>query len=246
MIILVTNDDGIHSEGLVSLEKSLAGLGDVWTVAPATEQNAMGRAITLHRPLKINKLSSNRFAVDGTPSDCVNIAANGILPERPALVVSGINKGPNLADDISYSGTVAAAFEATIMGIPAVAVSLACRDNFHFDPAARFTARLAQQILEFGLARDTLLNVNVPDTQGKEISSYKITHQGKSIYAGSVTEAANPRKQEYYWIGGEEVGFHEIDGSDSFAVARGCISITPITTDLTRYKELDALKKFKL
>ncbi len=241
MIILISNDDGIASEGLASLGDSLEPLGDIWTVAPERAQNAVGRALTLHRPLMITELSKRRFMVNGTPSDCVNIAVNSLLPEKPALVVSGINKGANLADDIPYSGTVAAAFEATILQIPAFAVSLACRKDFVFGPAGRFAARLAESVLMNGLPQDTLLNIYVPDTQGADITSCKITQQGKCIYAGSITEASDPRGQKYYWIGGKDVKYQEIPESDSEAVSRNHISITPLKTDLTNYAEIQSL-----
>jgi len=243
MIILISNDDGIYSDGIASLEQSLHPLGDIWTVAPERAQNAVGRALTLHRPLRVTELSEHRFMVNGTPSDCVNIAVNSLLPEKPSLVVSGINMGANLADDISYSGTVAAAFESTILKIPAFAVSLACRNNFNFGPAADFASKLAQLVLQKGLPHDTFLNVNVPDTQGDAISSYRITKQGKSIYANSVKKVIDPRDQMYYWIGGKGVTFLEIPGSDSEAVSQNCISITPIKTDFTNYTEMESLVK---
>ena len=180
MIILVSNDDGIHSKGIHALEAALASLGQVWTVAPEQGMSAVGRALTLHRPLRATLIAERRIMVDGTPSDCVNLAVNGLLPEKPGLVVSGINKGGNLADDIPYSGTVAAAFEATIWNIPAIAVSLVCRNNFDFGPAAQFAARVAGAVIAQGLPPDTFLNVNIPDTQGRQITAYRITHQGKS------------------------------------------------------------------
>lgn len=246
MVILVSNDDGIHSEGIHALETALESLGVVWTVAPEQGMSAVGRAITLHRPLKATCLTDRRIMVDGTPSDCVNLAVNGLLPEKPGLVVSGINKGGNLADDIPYSGTVAAAFEATIWGIPAIASSLVCRSDFDFGPAARFTARVAKAVLLHGLPEDTFLNVNVPDTQGREISDYRITHQGKSIYEGNIDKRLNPRGEIYYWIGGDGDRHHDIPGSDAEAVADACASITPIQTDLTNYKTLEILRSWPI
>ena len=246
MIVLLSNDDGIASDGIVSLEEHLKTLGDVWTVAPERAQNAIGRALTLHRPLTVTELSERRFMVNGTPTDCINIAVNALLPEKPALVVSGINKGANLGDDISYSGTVAAAFEATILGIPALAVSLSGRKDFIFGPAARFTAKFAQSILQNGLPPDTFLNINVPDTQGAEITSCKITHQGRSIYDNTITEVIDPRKEKYYWIGGDGTRHKEIPGSDSDAVSQKHVSITPIKTDLTNYSAIKFLKKWEL
>ena len=246
MIILVTNDDGINSQGLLALEKSLRELGQVWVIAPDRERNAVGRALTLHRPLRVEKKSARRFAVNGTPSDCVNLALNGLIPEKPILVVSGINKGANLGDDISYSGTISAAFEATILGVPAFAISLAARSRFKFQPAALFAAELADKILQHGLPPDTFLNVNVPDTQGERITSYKITKQGKSIYDNSVVEKVDPRGGKYYWIGGDGITFKKIPQSDFEAVSQNIISITPLKTDYTNYAYLPILKQWKI
>lgn len=246
MIILLSNDDGIQSEGLSSLEDSLKGLGSVWTVAPEQAQNAVGRSLTLHRPLKVNRLSEQRFMVNGTPSDCINIAVNGLLSERPSLVVSGINRGANMADDIPYSGTVAAAFEATIWGIPALAVSLFGRQKFIFGPAAHFTEKIVRAILRHGLPRDTFLNVNVPDTKGREITAYRITHQGRSIYEETIEARINPRGEKYYWIGGDGTKFKDIPGSDADAVCGNYASITPVKTDFTDYAALEVLNKWEI
>ncbi len=245
-LILVTNDDGINSPGIIELAKILRVFGDVFTVAPDREQNAVGRALTLHRPLRVEKKSKNRFAVNGTPSDCVNLAINGLLPRKPDLVVSGINKGANLGDDISYSGTISGAFEATIHGIPAFAISLVARNRFNFKPAARFAAKLTKKIFLYGLPPDTFLNVNVPDTRGREISSYRVTRQGKSIYDNSIMEKVDPRGETYYWIGGKEVRFKQIAQSDFDAISNNVISITPLKTDHTDFAYIDDLKKWKL
>jgi len=246
MIILITNDDGIDSPGIKSLTSYFKLLGELWVVAPDRERNAIGRALTLHRPLRVQKKSVRRFAVNGTPSDCVNLAVNSLLPEKPKLVVSGINKGGNLGDDISYSGTISAAFEATILGIPAFAISLVARKNFKFKPAALFAARLAKVILKQGLSPDTFLNVNVPDTDGKEISSFKITRQGKSIYDNAIVEKVDPRGGKYYWLGGTYIKCKNISGSDFAAVSQDFISITPLKTDHTNYSAMKLLKSWKL
>jgi 5'-nucleotidase len=246
MLILLSNDDGIQSEGLHALEEALTGLGRIWTVAPSQGMSAVGRALTLHRPLRATAVAERRIMVDGTPSDCINLAVNSLLPEKPGLVVSGINKGANMADDIPYSGTVAAAFEATIWGIPAIAVSLACRKNFHFGPAAQFASRVAAAVLRHGLPPDTFLNINIPDTQGGAIAGYRFTHQGKSIYEGSIEKRMNPRGELYYWIGGDGDRHHAIPGSDTEAVSEACASITPIQTDLTNYKALEILRSWPI
>jgi 5'-nucleotidase len=246
MILLLTNDDGISSSGLTALEKSLREIGEIWVVAPDRARNAIGRALTLHRPLSVDKISARHFAVNGTPSDCVNLAINGLLPEKPSLVVSGINKGANLGDDISYSGTISAAFEATLLGVPAFAISLATRKNYKFQPAALFAQGLAQKILRYGLPSDTFLNVNVPDTCGNKVLTNSITRQGKSIYDNSVIAKIDPRGNKYYWIGGNEIKFQQVDGSDFQAISNGAISITPLKTDHTNYAFIDTLKKWKL
>src|SRR5216683_555425 len=161
-VILVTNDDGIHARGLQVLADALAALGEVYVVAPDREQSAVGHALTLHRPLRVDRVAERKFAVNGTPSDCVNLAVLGLLPEPPVLVAAGVNHGTNLGDDVTYSGTVAAAMEGTLLGVPSFAVSLLGRGDFRFEVAARFARRLAAWVLERGLPSDTLLNVNVP------------------------------------------------------------------------------------
>jgi 5'-nucleotidase len=246
MHILLSNDDGYDSEGLRCLECALADMATVWTVAPDQGQSAMGRAITLQRPLRVTQVAERHFKVNGTPSDCVNLAVNGLLPVRPDLVVSGINQGANMGDDISYSGTAAAAFEAAILGIPAIAVSLATKQDFHFMPAARFVRALAVSVLETGLPAYVFLNVNVPDTKGADIVDYVITHQGRSDYEKTVTATKCPRDLTYYWLGGKGVAFQDISGSDANAVRSGLISITPISTDLTDYGSLEHVRSFSI
>lgn len=247
MIILVSNDDGIHAEGLIRLAEALQAIGEVWIVAPDQPQNAVGRALTLHRPLRAVQVADRKIAVNGTPSDCVNLAMNGLLPEKPAVVVSGINHGANMADDIPYSGTVAAAFEATLWGTPAVAVSLHGKNSLDFSPAARFAVRVVRSVLAHGLPSDIFLNVNLPDTGGNDISSYRITKQGKSMYAGLIERRLNPRGEPYYWIGGDGTQFHDVPGSDAEAVLKyRCASITPIRIDCTDYASLDLLNTWRI
>ncbi len=246
VLILISNDDSIHSEGLISLEKHLSSLGKVWTVAPEKEQNAMGRAITLRRPIKVTCLSENRYMVDGTPVDCVSLALHSILPCKPSIVISGINKGPNLADDISYSGTVAAAWEGAVHNIPAISVSLVCRENFKFDPAAKFTMRLAETVLKRSFPQKTILNVNVPDTDGEDILNYRITSQGRSRYENSVSQWTVPKHSEYFFIGGDGPLFEKIQYSDSDAINQNIVSITPIKTDLTDYSSMEYFSKWKI
>lgn len=240
MLILLTNDDGVHSPGLAALNEQLAALGRVVVVAPDRERSAASHSLTLQSPLRAEELSPGWFSVDGTPTDCVNLGIHGLLDERPALVISGINRGGNLGDDITYSGTVAAAMEATLMGVPAFAISLEAQifPAAAFAGAACFAARLARMILEHGLPADTLLNVNVPAGHPRGV---RITRQGKRRYSDLVVEKLDPRGRKYYWIGGGEAGFQAIEGTDFHAIQSGCISITPLHLDLTNYRSFDHL-----
>jgi len=197
-------------------------------------------------PLKATQLSNNRFMVNGTPSDCVNIAINRLMPVKPDIMISGINNGANLCDDISYSGTVAAAFEATILGIPAIAVSLAARLNCIFQPAADFTKNIISEVLNHKLPENTFLNINIPDTKGEKITAAKITHQGKSLYENIITERVDPRGEKYFWIGGDGTSYADIPGSDADAVNNNVASITPINTDMTDYSALEIIKKWNI
>lgn len=242
MIILVCNDDGIRSDGIQALAKALEALGDVYVVAPDREQSAAGHSLTLHRPLRVEEVGPRQIAIDGTPTDCVNLAVSGILPGRPGFVVSGINKGANLGDDITYSGTVSAAMEGTLLGIPSVAISLAGRTQFDFAPAAEFAACLVAKLLERGLPPDTLLNVNVPDRPRGEMAGVRITRQGKRRYGEALIEKTDPRGKKYYWIGGDELGFVHESGTDYAAILDGAVSITPIHLDLTHYPSFASLE----
>jgi 5'-nucleotidase len=247
MIILVSNDDGIHSEGLHALEDALKTVGEVYTVAPDREQNAVSHALTLHRPLRIEELAPKRFAVNGTPTDCVNLAVKGYLPVRPNLVVSGINKGANLGDDITYSGTVSAAIEGSLLGIPSIAISLVIQEKpHHFETAAAFAATLATQVIAQGMPTDTLLNVNVPNLPRQEIKGYRLTRQGKRRYAETIDARIDPRGRKYYWIGGDDLGFDPDEGTDCVAVHEGFISVTPLHVDLTNYRALQEMQGLQL
>lgn len=245
MLILVTNDDGIQSPGIVALSQALRSLGRVVVVAPDRERSAVGHALTLHSPLRAEQVAEDHYAVDGTPTDCVNLGIHGLLGARPDLVVSGINRGGNLGDDITYSGTVSAAFEATLMGVPAFAVSLESTTFTlgDFLLAARFSARLAARVLEKSLPLDTFLNVNVPSGTPVGVS---LTRQGKRRYAEAVVEKVDPRGRKYYWIGGGEAKFQDVEGTDFHAVCNGRISITPLHLDLTNYSSFDALSCWDL
>ena len=238
MVILLSNDDGIHSEGIVEVERSLAPLAEVYTVAPEIEQTSMSHALTLHRPLRVREIDAKRLAIDGTPTDCVKLALTGLLPVRPDLVVSGINKGPNLGDDIIYSGTVSAALEGALLGIPAIAVSLVTFERFDFKVAAEFTATLVDRLQKQGMPREMLLNVNVPALPRAQIKGWRFTRQGKRHYSENIVERIDPRGKKYYWIGGDDLGFAKDDGTDCMAVHEGYISVTPLQIDMTNYKGL--------
>jgi 5'-nucleotidase len=236
MIILVCNDDGIQSDGIIALEKALARGGEVYTVAPDREQNAMSHALTLHRPLRAVDAGPRRLAVDGTPTDCVKLALTGLLHVRPDIVISGINKGPNLGDDVIYSGTVSAAVESALLGVPAIAVSLATFEAFDFHPAAEFAAALLSHISRATIPPETLLNVNVPPLRQDEIKGWRLTRQGKRHYSENIVERLDPRGRKYYWIGGDDLGFTEEAGTDCMAVKEGYVSVTPLQVDLTNHK----------
>ncbi len=240
-MILVSNDDGITAPGLSALAGALRRVGKVCVVAPDRERSAASHSLTLHKPLRVEKVGINMYAVDGTPTDCINLAINSILTGRPALVVSGINNGANLGDDVTYSGTVSAAMEGTLMSVPSIAVSLAVNGGrrMNFNEAAAFSVRLARYVLKKGLPRDTLLNVNVPST--KRIKGYRITSLGKRVYSDAIVEKVDPRGKRYYWIGGNELEWEGGKGTDFHAVSRGYISITPIHLDLTNYDSLKEL-----
>lgn len=238
MIILLSNDDGIQSEGLVALNESISQVGEVYTVAPDRAQSSMSHALTLHRPLRVQELGTRHLSVDGTPVDCVKLGLTGLLPVRPDLVISGINKGPNLGDDIIYSGTVSAAIEGALLGIPAIAVSLVTFKDFDFHAAAEFTATLVRRIAEKGIPPKTLLNVNVPSIPKNDLKGWRITRMGKRHYSENIVERVDPRGIKYYWIGGDDLGFANEEGTDCHAVHAGYISVTPLQVDLTDYKLL--------
>jgi 5'-nucleotidase len=248
-LILVTNDDGISSTGIKTLSKALKAVGDVYVVAPETEQSAVSHALTLHRPLRHHEVDTNTYYVNGTPTDCVVIAVNKILPHRPDIIISGINHGGNLGDDITYSGTVAAAMEGMIMGIPSMAVSLVTdytvNGDYHksvsrFETAAEYAGELSRKILEKGLPKDTLLNINVPDTE--KINGMKITRQGKLVYDDAIRELSDPRGRTCYWIGGGIPKWESGDKTDLEAIRNGYISITPVHLDLTNYEAIHYLE----
>lgn len=246
-IILVTNDDGVYSPGLSALHDAVSGLGETYTVAPDRERSAAAHSLTIHRPIKVHKLRERVYSVTGTPTDCVAVGVEKILPEPPVLIVSGINPGPNLGDDLTYSGTVSAALEGTILQIPSFAVSLAVDNGAEplFETAAIIAQRIAAYMLKEALPPDTLLNINVPNIKSDEIAGTRFTRQGKRLYEGAIQETFSPWGEKYFWIGGGTPRWEQGEDTDISAVLRGYVSITPLQPDLTNYKAMTLLRASK-
>jgi 5'-nucleotidase len=238
--ILVTNDDGYRSDGIKALADALAPFGDITIVAPTTEASAIGHALTLRRPLRLEHIADRTYAVDGTPTDCVNIAVTQIFNGLPDLVVSGINKGWNLGDDVTYSGTVAGALEAALLGVPAVAVSLRGAAEYDFSHSARAAAAVTQAMLQDPLPGRTFLNVNVPRGQPK---GYRVTVQAKRNHVTAVAERHDPKGKAYYWIEEGQDDWEPHDRSDYQAVRDGYVSVTPLHPDLTAHQALAAVER---
>ena len=234
--ILVTNDDGYFSPGIQALATALAPLGEVTIVAPQTEASAVGHALTLRRPLRLEKVADNVYAVDGTPTDCVNIALSQVITTPPDLVVSGVNKGLNIGDDVTYSGTVAGALEGALLGYPAIAVSLQFHpDGWDFAPAAAAAATLAAEVLARPLPPRTFLNINVP---AGTIAGVRVTVQAKRNHITKVAKRTDPRGQHYFWIEEAQDDWQPHDRSDYQAIRDGYLSVTPIQPDLTDHSAL--------
>ena len=263
MLILLSNDDGIRAPGLRFLHDALTSLGRVAVVAPDRDQSAVSHSLTLHNPLRFNELSPSWYEVNGTPTDCINLAVNNILAgERPALIVAGINDGLNLGDDVTYSGTVSAAMEGTILGIPSIAFSLAedpTEENIAlrtnevaarqrgYAVAAAFARKLVQQVLQHGVPQGTFLNVNIPCVErSEELRGVQITRQGKRQHHVPVLRNVDPRGRPYFWIGGSTFQWLDEEGTDVAAVRAGCVSITPLQLDLTNYAAYDVLRRWHL
>jgi 5'-nucleotidase len=239
-VLLVTNDDGIHAAGLAALAAALEELGEVHVIAPEREQSACGHALTLHRPLRTQPWGERRWSVNGTPSDCVNLGVLGFLPERPVLIASGINHGSNLGDDVTYSGTVSAAMEGTLLGVPSLAVSLA--EGADFAEAARVARQVALRVLVSGLPPKTLLNVNVPHGAVKGL---RVTRLGHRVYQGKIVEQADPRGRVHYWIGGGPPAWESLEGTDMGAVHEGYAAVTPLHLDLTHHRALAQMAEWE-
>jgi 5'-nucleotidase len=250
MNILLTNDDGIHAPGLHALYLEIKKIGEVAIIAPEFERSAVGHAITTVDPLRVSEVRKDGelygLAVSGTPADCVKIAINSLLPHRPDLVISGINQGPNTGMNVIYSGTVSAATEATMLGVPAFAISLDSFTSREFGYAAEFAGRLAQSVIRKGLPPGTLLNVNVPAVSKDKISGVRVTRQGMARFTEEFHRRVDPRGRAYWWLGGELMETDEEEGTDSAALRDGAVSVTPIHYDMTDYENLDKIRGWKL
>ncbi len=240
-VILCTNDDGILAPGLAALTGALKTLGDVWVIAPDRQQSAVSHCVTLHRPLRVTEYKPQWLMIDGTPADCMMLALRKLLKTRPALIVSGVNMGPNLGDDVAYSGTVAGAYEGMLAGIPSIAVSNASYVPQHLDGSAAAARDIAARVLHSGVPSDVLLNVNVPDVPYGELQGIRITRQGRRKYPEDIVERIDPRGQRYYWIGGADPGHEDETGTDFEAIANCCISVTPLNRDMTHHGALTDL-----
>lgn len=242
MLILVSNDDGFFTEGIKALSNSLRKLGEVWVVAPDREQSASGHSLTLHRPIRAKPIDrqKNVYAIDGTPTDCVNLAVNRLMPKKPDLVVSGINRGANLGDDVTYSGTVAAALEAALLGVQAIAVSAVPTemDEYRYEAAADYAAYLAKHVQKHRLDPGTILNVNVPSETEPGERRAVICKMGRRVYDDVLEERIDPRGRPYYWVGGASVKSHLDPDTDCEAAAEKRISVSPISLDMTNYQFL--------
>ena len=245
MRILVTNDDGVHSPGIEALAKALTAIGEVWVVAPDRERTAVAHAVTLHKPLRLQQLRPRTYAVNGTPVDCVNLALLKVMPKPPAIVVSGINKGVNLGDDVMYSGTVSAAMEGTILGVPSVAVSQEGRDAFRFDVGASYAARVVRLVLARGLPEETLVNVNIPNRPRRDIRGVRVTCLSRRRFHNPIVAKLDPHGRKYYWIAGERVSWSRSKDADHEAIEEGFVSITPIHLDTTHYGVLDQFRSWE-
>ncbi len=241
MRILLSNDDGYFAPGLAALAQALAPLAEITVVAPERDRSGASNSLTLDRPLMLRQAPGGFYYVNGTPTDCVHLAVTGMLDHMPDMVISGINHGANMGDDTIYSGTVAAATEGYLLGIPSIAVSLASHNAQHFDTAARVVADLVQRIKTRPPTEPMLLNVNVPDRAWADLNGHSVTRLGKRHKAESVVKTTNPRGQVVYWVGAAGAAQDAGEGTDFHAVANGFVSITPLQMDLTRFSQMESV-----
>lgn len=239
--ILITNDDGIHSPGIEALKQAMSELGKSVIVAPDRDNSAVSHSLTMNRPIRVIQLTEDKYTVDGTPTDCVAVALKKILPDQPDLLVSGINTGANLGDDISYSGTVSAAIEGTMYSIPSMAISVAGEPPYDFRSAIQIARCMARKIMQNSLPENTLLNINVPN--GNRYKKIKVTRQGRRLWKNAIRETLDQGGNKHYWIGGGTPVPDPEEDTDVHAVANGHVSITPIQLDLTNHAGIHYLKE---
>ena len=246
MNILCTNDDGYLAAGIAILARAASAHGPVTIVAPDREQSATSSSLTLHHPLRARRARDGAWMVDGTPTDCVILAVNELLPGRPDVCVSGVNHGSNMGEDVLYSGTVAAAIEATVMGIPAIALSYVSGGPEGVEGSEGLVTSILRSLLGRPFPKDTLLNVNIPAIPADEVRGVRVTSLGRRRYADSITRANDPSGKEYYWIGGGAVQWRGPADSDFQAIADGYVSVTPLHLDLTNYELLEDIRAWDL
>jgi len=242
--ILLSNDDGYFAPGLAALEQALSPLGTVTVVAPERDRSGASNSLTLDRPLSVRRASNGYYYVNGTPTDCVHLAVTGLLPELPDVVVSGINHGANMGDDTIYSGTVAAATEGFLLGIPSIAVSLVASGKDHFSTAGRVAADLVTRFMEQRVEGSVLLNVNVPDVPYAALDGMRVTRLGKRHKAEPVLKASTPRGETVYWVGAAGSAQDAGEGTDFHAAASNVVSVTPLQMDLTRFAQMEAVQQW--
>ena len=242
--ILLSNDDGYFAPGLIALERALAALGTVTVVAPERDRSGASNSLTLDRPLNVRRAGNGYYHVNGTPTDCVHLAVTGLLPQLPDVVVSGINHGANMGDDTIYSGTVAAATEGFLLGIPSIAISLVAAGQDHFDTAARVAADLVARFARHQFGQPVLLNVNVPDVPYDQLQGVRATRLGKRHKAEPVVRAVTPRGETVYWVGAAGSAQDAGEGTDFHAVAAHCVSVTPLQVDLTRFSQMEPVAQW--
>ncbi|AFI83746.2 MULTISPECIES: 5'/3'-nucleotidase SurE [Methylophaga] len=244
MKILISNDDGYMAKGIRTLARSLAGLGEITVVAPDRNRSGASNSLTLENPLRLDRMEDGVYRVEGTPTDCVHLAITGLLEDEPDMVVSGINAGANLGDDVLYSGTVAAAMEGRFLGLPAIAISLASFEGKHYETAGWVAQQLVERLKSVALPADTILNVNVPDLPIEEIIGFESTRLGHRHKAEPVIKEMDPRGRPMYWIGPAGAEQDAGPGTDFDAIRRGAVSVTPLQIDLTRYDAIDGVSRW--
>ncbi|MHB8109490.1 MAG: 5'/3'-nucleotidase SurE [Syntrophorhabdaceae bacterium] len=244
MLILLTNDDGIHSKGILTLGKHLSNEHEVCIVAPERERTCVGHAVTLHKPLRIKQVSDYAYASNGTPADCVLLGVHTVLSRRPDFIISGINTGPNMGQDVNYSGTVAAAKEGAFLNIPSMAVSICAREQFLFNDAAYIASDVIRILSENILPEGTFANVNIPNVPRSSVKGFSVTRLGRRIYNDIVHERIDPRGGKYYWIGGNGDQYEHKRGTDFYAIEKGFVSITPLGLDITNTRSMKLYQKY--